>query len=114
MNAYVYQVALICEDCAKPLLAARLADDIENGDDYSADPCRDSDCCPQGPLLDGGGEADGPQHCDHCGVFLKNPLTEDGKKFVKVAMDLSYSWREAGAVHRTLCEWRKFYSYLFR
>lgn len=27
---------------------------------------------------DGGGEADMPQHCDGCGVFLENPLTSDG------------------------------------
>ena len=42
----------------------------------------DSDTFPQGPFCDGGGEADCPQHCDECGVFLENPLTPDGVRYV--------------------------------
>jgi len=37
----------------------------------------DRDNLPKGPCPDDGGEADTPQHCDTCGVFLGNPLTAD-------------------------------------
>ena len=38
----------------------------------------DSGMHPKGPYPNGGGEADIPHHCDHCGVFLENPLTPEG------------------------------------
>jgi len=34
----------------------------------------DCDEYPVGPYPEGGGEADYPRHCDHCGLFLRNPL----------------------------------------
>jgi hypothetical protein len=43
---------------------------------------QESDYYPQGPYADGGGEADSPQHCDHCGLLLENPLTGDGNRYV--------------------------------
>ena len=42
----------------------------------------DSDDYPKGPDGDGGGEADSPQHCGMCGLFLNNPLTDDGREYV--------------------------------
>jgi hypothetical protein len=48
MDAYVYQAALWCEDCAKPLMA-KLGQDPKFGSDHY----------PQGPYSDGGGEAEG-------------------------------------------------------
>jgi len=42
----------------------------------------DSNHYPHGPIGDGGGEADCPQHCDSCGAFLENPLTPDGVAYV--------------------------------
>jgi hypothetical protein len=42
--------------------------------DPTAEHTYDSDKFPKGPLADGGGESDCPQHCDTCGVFLENPL----------------------------------------
>jgi len=61
-NAYVYDAALICEDCAQTVQGA------------------------DGPYGDGGGEADCPQHCDMCGTFLDNPLTWDGYAYVADAI----------------------------
>lgn len=70
MKAFIYQAALLCELCAKET-SAKLP------------PSADSDTYPQGPYGNGGGEADTPQHCDHCRVFLENPLTMDGGDYVR-------------------------------
>jgi hypothetical protein len=75
MNAYVFQAALLCEDCGEQ---------VKQSKPFTGAPIdgRDSECWPQGPYSDGGGEADTPQHCDSCGVFLENPLTTDGLAYV--------------------------------
>jgi hypothetical protein len=76
MNVYVYQAALICDRCAEAgEFRARL---IAAGKTAEMD----SDHWPHGPYSNGGGEADTPQHCDHCGEFLRNPLTPDGVLYV--------------------------------
>jgi len=95
MNVYVYQAALICEDCAAAV-KERLSTAIHTlGTRY-----------PQGPYCDGGGEADCPQHCDMCRVFLENPLTGDGEQYVRDAVAAGKD--NAGV----LAEWRTFYDYL--
>lgn len=81
MTAYVYQAAYLCEDCARDVLRANALRSNPEGHE-----CDASDCCPQGPYPDGGGEADSPQHCDQCGEFLENPLTLDGEQYVKSAI----------------------------
>jgi hypothetical protein len=99
MEVYVYQAALLCASCGKAA-QARLLPGMD---------CRhrleDSDSYPQGPYGNGGGEADTPQHCDDCGVFLENPLTKDGQTYVKQAV--------ARGKGKCLDEWRDFYSDLF-
>lgn len=70
MKAFIYQAALLCEACAK-----KTSDKLT--------PSADSDQYPQGPYSYGGGEADTPQHCDQCGVFLENQLTDDGVEYVR-------------------------------
>lgn len=75
MNVYIYQAALYCEPCGQTVLR-----------DLAISPgaeSEDSDEMPQGPYANGGGEADCPQHCDRCGVFLENPLTADGYAYVR-------------------------------
>ena len=111
MDAYIYQEALLCSDCAQKILQDREQDDAENGDDYSTDPCNNSDCCPQGPRTDGGGKSDCPEHCDLCYQFLKNPLTGDGERYVRSVID-----EESLGDYLTQIsiEWRDCYSYLFR
>jgi len=80
-SAYVYQAALLCEDCGKAQRAHLDSAFADNGADPGTD-SDDSDRYPQGPYADGGGEADSPQHCDSCGAFLGNPLTGDGRAYV--------------------------------
>lgn len=80
MDAYVYQAALLCEDCA-----ANVKADLDQHRDCDTDPPDDSDSYPQGPHQDGGGEADSPCHCDHCQTFLENPLTADGAAWLAEA-----------------------------
>lgn len=97
MEAYVYQAALWCEDCAEGV--------IEELDKAGTEDTGDSDDYPQGPYADGGGEADCPQHCDGCGCFLENPLTSEGTNYVKEAVR---EFRETG---QGACaeEWAEFY-----
>lgn len=50
-------------------------------------PDTDSERYPQGPYPDGGGEADSPNHCDRCGIFLHNPLTSVGYGYVNEVLE---------------------------
>src|SRR5437870_2158559 len=93
MNVYVYQAALLCEDCGvkarlELTAAAKAPADPDDEGSY------DSDDFPKGPYPGGGGEADSPQHCDsgtecvnalvcrhgthELGAFLENDLTAEG------------------------------------
>lgn len=80
MNAYVYQAALHCADCAAKLIAELAPPPNMQPRNEST---WDSDDYPKGPYADGGGEADCPQHCDTCGAFLENPLTAEGENYVR-------------------------------
>ena len=105
MDAYIFQAALLCSDCGQAtkdrLDAAGLAPD-----NPEAEYTFDSDTYPKGPYADGGGEADSPQHCDQCGVFLENPLTPDGQEYVRQAAAENFGHN---AIVR---QWREFYDYL--
>ncbi len=85
MNAYIYQADIYCEECG-----ALIRQELDEQGACPADPTDestfDSDEYPKGPYADGGGEADCPQHCAACGVFLENPLTSDGIEYVKSAI----------------------------
>ena len=94
MNAYIYNADIYCEDCGADL-RAELRSKVKRDDRD------DSDSWPQGPFADGGGEADCPRHCGHCGCFLENPLTTHGVEYV----------REAVTSAKGECweEWSKYY-----
>lgn len=96
-DAFIYQAALLCEECAA----------VVRRDWHAANPTadmpEDSDAFPSGPHADGGGEADTPQHCDHCHLFLGNPLTDDGRRYVIEAL------ARANGNAAVLAEWRDFY-----
>lgn len=103
MKAYVFQAALICEDCASLYKQQNTKPDHVDESDESS---YDSDEWPKGPYGEGGGEADSPQHCDHCGKFLDNPLTGDGENYVIDAfreyvdtgrgnLEVLQAWRDA-------------------
>jgi len=105
MDAYVYQAALLCEECGKAT-RHKLGDEAGMrcpgcanallsvgpvcpacGFDPEDEGGYDSDEYPKGPYPEGGGEADCPQHCDHCGTFLENALTSDGRAYTQEAVD---------------------------
>lgn len=74
MQVYVYNAALLCEDCGEKMQTELGGDRNDTGD---------SEDYPQGPEGNGGGEADSPQHCDYCHTFLENELTSDGYEYVR-------------------------------
>jgi hypothetical protein len=96
MDAYIYNADIYCDDCTHDIMAG-----IMRGTDTG-----DSSDYPQGPFDNGGGEADCPQHCGACGVFLENPLTADGYDYVREAL------ADGTGDSDVLAEWRAFYDYL--
>lgn len=133
MNAYVYQAALLCSDCARRVLLL-LADGLPSllsvdglfvdgfGHRCTAralttpalaeqvaramgidEGTSDTDRCPDGPHSDGAGEADAPQHCDVCGIFLRNPLTDEGWRYVRETLLAGKGDRNV------LAAWSEFY-----
>ena len=107
MEAYVYRAALLCKDCGDKLkreLAAQGKAPRDPADEYSYD----SDDFPKGPYANGGGEADTPQHCDLCYLFLENPLTSDGYNYVREAIATVVSRRGENQAVR---EWKNYYGY---
>lgn len=99
-EVYIFQAALLCASCATKHMAewAHLKPAHVDDSDLTR---HDSNEWPNGPYGDGGGEADSPQHCDHCGVFLNNPITCAGQAYV----------RELAAQGPIPDEWRDAYDY---
>jgi hypothetical protein len=105
--AYIFRAALLCQHCGK---VACQTVPKPAGMDPNNEASWDSDDYPKGPFIDGGGEADSPQHCDFCGEFLGNPLTPDGDRYVLDALrEHAEHGRGDPAV---LAEWRDHYDYL--
>jgi hypothetical protein len=121
MDAYIFQAALYCEQCAQGIKDVRKINcgccggfhadidymDCRGFDQKTGEPrsesLYDSDDFPKGPYPDGGGEADSPQHCDSCNVFLENPLTPEGRSHVRREL-------ADGAGDKAVLErWRDFY-----
>jgi len=100
MNAYIYQAELLCEPCGNKVYL-QLQGNLKNDPDYW-----NSDTFPQGPYPDGGGEADTPNHCGTCGLFLENPLTQDGYEYVHEIVDNHTKACECQVVD----EWADFYA----
>lgn len=134
MRVYIFQAALLCEACGEAVKENKQIDCGVCGGTHADLPfvdCRafyppkgdnrplhpehgtavpeefmyDSDDFPKGPYGDGGGEADTPQHCDHCGVFLENPLTADGIAYVTDVLKERYAGEGTA-----LALWREFYA----
>lgn len=99
MDAFVFNAELFCEDCASATISRLRSDGLTD--------TGDSDDWPQGAYSNGGGEADCPQHCGACGVFLENPLTTDGDAYVREAV------KDADGNSDAVNDWKAFYSYLF-
>lgn len=104
MDAYIYQADIYCEECALRMregcrLATPGVEESGDSEDY-----------PQGPYYDGGGEADSPQHCGSCRVFLENPLTGDGYDYVKEALQEQFNKFDA-IKSDVLAEWFNYYNF---
>jgi hypothetical protein len=103
MDAYIYKGALYCRSCAtdiaRSIMVRRGSEEGVNFDD--------SDTIPQGPYPDGGGKADSPQYCDKCGEFLRNPLTSEGVRYVRQAVQEleAEPWK-----HPAARMWRTYYA----
>ena len=104
MNAYIYQADLLCESCACEVIE-ELRKKNQWPDNVQDESTYDSDDYPKGPYSDGGGEADCPQHCGNCGLFLENPLTLEGENYVIEAVNDG-----SGEVIEL---WRDYYYWLF-
>jgi hypothetical protein len=100
VDAFIYRAALYCTDCATDVVG--LVCDCEHHGMKTRSDGRlhanvsnlcDSECTPMGPFADGGGESDTPQHCDSCGVFLENSLTDDGVSYVHDALGESEDYK---------------------
>lgn len=76
ITAYVYKADLYCKRCADKIMETP-----------GMAPNEDSDRYPQGPYGDGGGEADHPQHCGGCRMFLENPITDDGRNYLRTILE---------------------------
>lgn len=88
---YIYAAALYCDDCGRRKqtnlrTAGKVPANMNPDTGEWPDGTTDSDAYPYGPMGNGGGEADCPQSCDDCGVFLENPLTDDGARYVEEAV----------------------------
>jgi hypothetical protein len=68
MDAYIYQADIYCRDCGEAIASGI------DASEFDLIAAEDSDCYPQGPYADGGGEADSIQYCAHCHVDLDNPV----------------------------------------
>ncbi len=104
MEFFVYNDDVYCFSCGEKLrnrLPVPQGVDLEDGNTF------DSDEYPKGPYSGQEGLADTPQYCAGCGVFLENPLTEDGEDYVRETI----AFKNGNPKVRK--EWQEFYSYLF-
>ena len=107
MDIYIYRADCLCSDCGE-IKRAELAAQGKAPEDVGNESTYDSDDFPIGPYANGGGEADTPQHCGTCGVFLENPLTPDGSAYVKRAFK---AYAESGQGSRAVLEtWQTAYN----
>jgi len=99
MNVFIYDTDLYCEQCGETIRNNLLSEwgGIDPEDEGGYDSCE----FPKGPIPDGGGRADSPQHCtagSNCqntihlsdghrvGAWLGNGLTSLGVEYVREAI----------------------------
>jgi len=94
MKTYIYQADIYCAECGEKIKKTLSGQLSNKSDNY-----------PQGPY--GVSEADYPQHCADCGLFLENPLTTDGEDYIK-----EYIYIANNPDNETIKQWIKFYDCL--
>lgn len=96
MDAYIYAADVYCDACGESI-RNRITSEGHAPADPDDEGSYDSGEFPKGPEIDGGGEADSPNHCGagpRClnaieldghkvGAFLENPLTPEGERYVQ-------------------------------
>lgn len=108
VEAFVYKAALYCYRCGFVLRhSVTVKAPHLVPDDSTDETSYDSDDYPKGPYPNGGGEADTPQHCALCHLFLRNPLTADGLAYVRQILDADKILGVNAA--NALEEWTAFY-----
>lgn len=108
MMVYMFQAALLCQGCGNAVIEDMKVLHPEKVPADAADESSyDSDQFPKGPYDNGGGEADCPQHCDHCHVFLENPLTPDGIVYTADAVRRHEEDGDGNA--EVIGEWKDYY-----
>ena len=79
MKLYIFEADTHCEPCTKSITATLpTPDGYDAHNEYSWD----SDAYPKGPYWSGDSYSDTPDHCGTCGLFLENPLTPDGYRYI--------------------------------
>lgn len=101
MDAYIYKADLWCTKCI-----TKIKQELTTPDNPDDETTFDSDDYPKGPYPDGGGEADSPNHCAECALFLENPLTDDGREYVREAVS---QHRHDRYIKGTIKLWSDFY-----
>ena len=93
---YAYNADIYCDDCGDEIKA-----------ELDAAGCEDEGDTDGYPQYFGDSEADCPQHCAGCHVFLENSLTSDGYEYVRetVQSDIRSGRDDSIAV----TEWASFY-----
>lgn len=101
MKVSIYQAAFLCEDCTNKTKKELnyLHEDLPQHE-------YDSNNYPKGLYENGGGESDTPGSCDHCHIFLENPLTGDGIQYV---LDVFVSCILQNRINKVVQEWIEFY-----
>jgi len=101
MDTYIFQAACYCEDCAKKIKEENLEhQDSEDSENY-----------PQGPYWESRSEADTPQHCDGCKIFLENRLTSDGFDYVCEIIIKSLHDKK---ISKVVKEWIEYYDFTLK
>ncbi len=107
---YIYQGACYCENCGKEIRATLSATAPEDSLDHSS---YDSDNYPKEAQVERE-EADSPQHCDGCGVFLHNPLTSDGYRYVQEKLnETGLKSMYIGSMSVALKNWATWYGFTY-
>jgi len=81
MDIYLFEGGEYCSECVEPI-KKRL--ELDGDKPSNPDDERSYDSCqwPKGPDDSDYHESDTPCHCENCGVFLGNQLTDEGVNYV--------------------------------
>lgn len=101
---YIYRGDVYCEICADAI-KAKLDAEGRTPANPKDEGSYDSDDYPKGPYFNQ--ESDAPEHCARCGLFLENPLTREGYRYLN---QMIAEADDTGAGNEEVIkEWKEFY-----